>query len=230
MRVWKDVYTRTTTKLGRDSNEALNRSDSLADAYEKAGRIEEALHQREESLRVRRKLAAWSNDFSVGYALRQAAQLYDQMQDYTRAEPLWRESLPFFKDHEDVLSFAQESLGRCLLRAGKSADAEPVLRQCLATRGKMEPDNWTTFDTKSLLGAALLGQKKYADAEPLLLAGYEGMKQHEKTIPPGGKDRVPGAADRLVDLYDATGKKDEAAKWRKIREQSKAAEKTPAAR
>src|SRR5262249_21360682 len=36
--------------------------------------------------------------------------------------------------------------------------------------------------SKAQLGAALLGQKKYADAEPLLLAGYEGMKQREKTI------------------------------------------------
>jgi len=29
------------------------------------------------------------------------------------------------------------------------------------------------------LGAAILGQHKYADAEPLLLQGYEGMKQRE---------------------------------------------------
>ncbi len=27
-----------------------------------------------------------------------------------------------------------------------------------------------------MLGGALLGQKKYAEAEPLLLKGYEGMK------------------------------------------------------
>jgi hypothetical protein len=40
---------------------------------------------------------------------------------------------------------------------------------------------------------ALLGQKKYADAEPLLLAGYEAMKQRAKTIPPQGLVRIPEA-------------------------------------
>jgi hypothetical protein len=44
-------------------------------------------------------------------------------------------------------------------------------------REKKEPDAWTTFNTKSLLGGALLGRKKCADAEPLLMAGYAGMMQ-----------------------------------------------------
>jgi len=35
-----------------------------------------------------------------------------------------------------------------------------------------------------MLGGSLLGQKKYAEAEPLLLSGYEGMKQREVKIPP----------------------------------------------
>ena len=52
-----------------------------------------------------------------------------------------------------------------------------------------------------MLGGALLGQKKYAEAEPLLLAGYEGMKQREKTIPALGNIRLPEALERLVDLY-----------------------------
>ena len=73
----------------------------------------------------------------------------------------------------------------------------------------------------------MLGQKKHADAEPLLLAGYEGMKQREKTIPEQGKVRIPEAIERLVQLYEATGKKDDAAKWRKELEGIKAAQKKP---
>jgi hypothetical protein len=42
---------------------------------------------------------------------------------------------------------------------------------------------------------------------------YEGMKQLEKTIPPQGKVRLIEAAERLVELYEATGRKDEAKKW-----------------
>ncbi len=69
---------------------------------------------------------------------------------------------------------------------------------------------------------ALLGQKRYADAEPLLLAGYEGMRQREKMIPEQGKIRLLRAVERLVQLNEATGKKDEAARWRKELEAIKA--------
>ena len=66
-----------------------------------------------------------------------------------------------------------------------------------------------------MLGGALLGQKKYTAAEPLLLAGYEGLKQREKTIPPEGQVRIPEAIERLVQLHEATGNQDAAARWRK---------------
>jgi len=49
----------------------------------------------------------------------------------------------------------------------------------------------------SLLGGALLGQKKYAEAEPQLLKGYEGMKNRKNTIPKVGEPRIPEALDRL---------------------------------
>ncbi len=65
-----------------------------------------------------------------------------------------------------------------------------------------------------MLGGSLLSQKKYADAEPLLLKGYEGMKAREKTIPPQGATRIPEALDRLIELYTATDKPEEAKKWR----------------
>jgi len=77
-----------------------------------------------------------------------------------------------------------------------------------------QPDDWATFNTQSLLGGALLGQKKYADAEPLLLSGYRGMKQRQEKIPAQGKIRLTEALQCLVQLYEATGKKDEAEKWR----------------
>jgi hypothetical protein len=107
------------------------------------------------------------------------------------------------------------NLGLVLLREKKWADAEPVLRDCLAIREKQIPDSWLTFNTQSMLGGALLGQKKYAKAEPLLLKGYEGMKTREKTIPKqgGGELRIPEALDRLIELYTATNKPDEAKKW-----------------
>src|SRR5262249_55608020 len=105
-------------------------------------------------------------------------------------------------------------LGLALLQLKACPDAEAVLCECLAIREKRQPDAWTTFNTKSLLGGPLLGQQKYADAEPLLLQGYEGMKQRADKIPKEAKSRLNEAIDRLVQLYDAWGKPVDAEKWR----------------
>lgn len=91
-------------------------------------------------------------------------------------------------------------------------DAEPLLRECLAIREKVEPEGWRTFNTMSLLGWSLQGQTKYADAEPLLLRGYEGMKSREEKMPKGSTFN-PEALDRLIELYTATNKPDEVKKW-----------------
>src|SRR5207302_1359794 len=54
-----------------------------------------------------------------------------------------------------------------------------------------------------------------ADAEPLLLQGYEGMKQREAKIPVNVRQvRLTEALERLVQLYDAWDKKDQAVEWR----------------
>jgi hypothetical protein len=74
-----------------------------------------------------------------------------------------------------------------------------------------------------MLGEALLGQKKYADAEPLLLKGYEGLKQRQDRIPsPFTQVRPREALQRLVRLYEATSQPDKAGQWRKKLEESKA--------
>jgi eukaryotic-like serine/threonine-protein kinase len=86
----------------------------------------------------------------------------------------------------------------------------------VAIRERKYPAAWATFDTKSMLGAALLGQKKYSEAEPLLLAGYQGMKEREAKIAVPYKIRLVEALERLVQLYDATGNEDKAQEWRKL--------------
>jgi tetratricopeptide (TPR) repeat protein len=105
------------------------------------------------------------------------------------------------------------NMGLQLLQASRFRAAEFLLRECLDNREKMQPEYWTTFNTKSMLGGALLGQKKYGDAEPLLLAGYEGMKQREKSITPIDQISLSRAVDRLVELYTATDKRDQLNKW-----------------
>jgi WD40 repeat protein/serine/threonine protein kinase/tetratricopeptide (TPR) repeat protein len=93
--------------------------------------------------------------------------------------------------------------------------AEKYLRECITRFEKQQPDVWLLFDAKSLLGGALLGQKKFAEAEPLLVAGYEGMHQRESTIPAKDKSRLTEAVQRLVQYYEATDQLEKANDWRK---------------
>jgi outer membrane protein assembly factor BamD (BamD/ComL family) len=51
----------------------------------------------------------------------------------------------------------------------------------------------------------------------------------EAKIPPQSKVRLTEALQRLVQLYDAWGKPDEAARWRKELDAAKANERPPAA-
>jgi hypothetical protein len=126
-----------------------------------------------------------------------------------------------------LLSGDLADIGHLLVTNEQYLEAEKYLRQSQAIREKKEPDVWSTFDTRSRLGAALLGQKKYAEAEPLLLRGYEGMKQREDKIPTQYRSRLAEALERLVQLYDAWNKPDEAAKWRnELEGHKKTAEKT----
>src|SRR5262249_54243562 len=75
--------------------------------------------------------------------------------------------------------------------------------------------DWKTFHTQSMLGGSLLGQKKYADAEPLLVTGYEGIREREARIPVPSRFRLVEALDRLGRLYEDWGQKDQAEAWRK---------------
>jgi hypothetical protein len=101
-----------------------------------------------------------------------------------------------------------------LLEEQRFPDAEPLARECLALREKKAPDDWATYNTRSILGGCLLGQKKYVEAEPLLLAGYEGMKMREDKIPASGRPRLKETIQRLVRLYEATDRPNQVAQWK----------------
>ena len=102
------------------------------------------------------------------------------------------------------------------LNAGKYGEAEASARDCLILREQLMPDSWRTFNARSMLGASLLGQRKYEAAEPLLLAGYEGLSKRAEEIPSEfRKVRLTEALQRLADLYEQTGRQDQAVECKK---------------
>jgi tetratricopeptide (TPR) repeat protein len=198
-------------KLGRDHPDTLQTVANLGVNYRDAGRLSDALLLLGEAYRASGTIptlhwvgAQLLDCYAKAGRLAEAAALLQRLLADAR------KSLP--KDspkHAEVLA----QYGSILLQAKAFGEAEPLLRECLAIREAAERDAWTTFDTRSLLGGALLGQGRHAEAEPLLRRGYEGMMAREKAIPPRGATRVTEALDRLIELYAATNRPDEAKRW-----------------
>jgi tetratricopeptide (TPR) repeat protein len=180
--------------------------------------------------------------------LRVLARVYQAQGRYEEAAPLITEAEAGFRGLRDEdnprLAFILGLRGHNLVAQQKYAEAEAPLRQCLAIWERRLPQGGDFFlalsrrgaareyaYAKSLLGAALMGRKDYAGAEPLLSEGYEGLKPqpgfNEDLTPLARRYRVE-ALGRLVQLYNEWGKPDEAARWRTELEAAKAAAKPTA--
>jgi tetratricopeptide (TPR) repeat protein len=223
--LFEDVLKRQEAKLGRQHSITQTTVANLGVNYKDAGRLKEAIPLLEEAYQSAKRFPSlrWvANQLIDAYTKAgETAKLADLLQEQL-AEA--RKALP--KDSPQLAGMLAH-FGLSLLQQKNWTEAEPLLRECLAIREKAQPDVWSTFNTKSLLGGALLGQKRIAEAEPLLLAGYEGMKQRETTIPEQGKIRLREAADRLIKLYTATNRPDELKKWQAERAKYPKAGPTP---
>ena len=202
---------RKEAKLGRDHPETLMTVANLGVNYKDAGRYKEAIPLLEEAHRAAKKYRAL---FWVGTPLLDAyTKAGEQSKTVDLVGDQMSEARKTLLQESPQLAAELANLSLSLLQAKAFTEAERLIRECLAIREKEEPDDWRTFNTQSLLGGSLLGQKKFAEAEPVLLKGYEGMKQRQKSIPPQANTRIPEALDRLIDLYTATNKPDEVKKW-----------------
>jgi non-specific serine/threonine protein kinase/serine/threonine-protein kinase len=215
--LYEELVPRLLAHFGPDYYGTINAMVNLGVNYRDGGRLPEAVAKLEQAWEwVRKKPGLPPNP--RGFIPTTLADAYDRAGQFANAEPLHRAALDAARKHHGEASGEASSalapLGLNLLKQRRYAEAEPLLRECLRIRERIAPDNWATFNAKSLLGGSLLGQEKYDEAEPLLLAGYEGLKQREEKIAPGYKIRLTEAIDRLVQLYEAWGKPGKAAAWK----------------
>ena len=100
-----------------------------------------------------------------------------------------------------------------LLQENKFEAAEAAARQCLAIRLKLRPDDWSVFHAQHLLGAARAGQKHLAEAETLLIEGYNGMKARRARMPEFHLPRIGECAQRIIEFYTENGRTEDLANW-----------------
>ncbi|MCS7046732.1 MAG: tetratricopeptide repeat protein, partial [Gemmataceae bacterium] len=220
--LFEEVLPHLEKKLGREHPDTQLAAANLAVNYKDAGRLKEALPLLEEAYRSAKK---HPNLRWVGQPLVEAYVKSNKSVEAAKLiEELLAEARRKLPKQSPQLAGQLAEYGLLLLELKSYNEAEPLLRECLAIREKTQPNAWTTFNTLSLLGGALVGRagrvsdaaekaKLFAEAEPLLVKGYEGMKARAKTIPPAARQLLPEALDRLVELYTATGQPEQVKKY-----------------
>jgi serine/threonine protein kinase len=191
---------------------------NLGVSYLDAGRREDGIRCLEEALAALRNMPS-PPPTDLAWVPLGLAQAYDQARQFARSEPVYRELVEQarrqFGADDLQTADALHRLGGNLLFQEKWKDAETAWRDCLAIRQAKQPDGWLTVNAKTALGRALVGQQKYAEAEPLLQQGYSGAKLHAAQMaPPKRIAALASALQGLVRLYESWDKKDDAAKWR----------------
>jgi serine/threonine protein kinase/tetratricopeptide (TPR) repeat protein len=190
----------------------------LGMSYEAAGRSAQAISLHEETLKLMKVKRGPDHPHTLA-TVWGLAQAYRAAGRLAEAVALQEDSLKRLlakrgpRDSETLRNMTR--LASLHTDMGRHDLAEPLLRQFLTIIEAEWSDEWDAHEVRSRLGGALLAQKKYAEAEPLLVRGYEGLKKHEADIPSYLKGCPTEALERLVQLYDAWKKPDEAARWRK---------------
>src|SRR5262249_46320300 len=105
-------------------------------------------------------------------------------------------------------------LGECRVLLKKYAEAQGPLQDSLAIYLKKQPKDILRHMTAILLGAALLGQKKYADAEPLLLHGAKELVAQAANLSPANRQLALAVVQRIAELYETAQQPEQAEGWR----------------
>jgi len=214
-------------KFGANHPDTLTTTFNLGATYKSAGDLKQALPLLQEAAEGIEK-HRFQHQHAQGI-VSTLTECLDDLKQFDEAESWSRKWLEVAKEQNGADSTAYAgalaSFGTSLLKRQKWVDAESVIRSCLRIREQKLPDDWRTFNTRSLMGASLLGQRKLHEAQPLLLTGYEGMKSREAMIPASLRPaRLKEALERLVQLCEAWGKPEQAAEWkRKLTETGSAA-------
>ena len=209
--LFEESFRRHAAKFGADHPDTWLAKANLGVVFKEARRPADALPLLEDAHRASRKYPALREVnshlleayISIGQADKAAALAREMLAEGRAALPAGSLQL--------AALLAQT--GSILLDVKSWAEAEPLLRECLAIREKAEPEAWTTFNTKSMIGGAS-SPRKTTEATLLLRSGYEGMKQRADKIPPQGKPRLGEALNRLIELAESTDKPDDAKAWK----------------
>jgi hypothetical protein len=202
--------------LGEIHHSTATAWNALAALYRQEGRLSESEPLQLKAVEVWRAVSGDEGPETLN-SISGLAALYQAQKRYAEAEDLWTEVLAVQRrilgaKHPNTLD-VMASLGEVEIQQEKYPAAEPLVREALGN-WEASPNSWKRYYGQALVGASLSGQKRYAEAEPLLLSGYLGLLERQSTIPAGARRVVSEAGLRIAQLYDNWGQTEKAIEWR----------------
>ena len=202
---------------GEEHPDTLETMSKLGGAYFEQGKYAQAETLSAKTVELERRVLGEGHAETLS-TMHILARAYFEQGKYGQAEPLLQRVL---EGRQRVLGGAHrqtlatmKDLGRLYVAQAKYPLAESLLRDALNGYNKQNLDDWERYSSENLLGGSLFGQEKYAEAEPLLVSGYEGMIQREATMSTGNRRELERAGQRIVQFYQDWGKPEKAAEWK----------------
>ena len=203
--------------LGPEHPNTIGSMSNLALVYGEQGKYAQAEALFKQTLEMERRVLGSEHPFTLE-TLSDIAFMYQRQGKYALAETYAAQALAGARhqlgsEHPDTLKSAAD-LALAYQSQSKFAESEPLAREVFEFNRKKQPDDWQRFRAESLFGASLAGEKKYAEAEPLLLEGYRGMAERKNQIAVPYWYHLDRAREWIIQLYQAWGKPEKAKQWR----------------
>ncbi len=106
----------------------------------------------------------------------------------------------------DVTAGGDWTLSILFLHNSEYSRAIPPCREALEFQIKHNPGSPRRFWLELRLGVSLLAQKDFSEAEPRLIAGYNGLKPHAHKTIPAGTPELGWVIEQVVQLCDDSGR------------------------
>ena len=185
--------------------------DTLAVAQKMNGDLDAAIETQKEALKLL-SCVEFETVFEYGQVLaafyREAGRLDELEQWYRDSVAEARAILP---PGSLALAMSIRTLGGFLLEQQRFSEAEKVFREVLEiTRQGLPANHWRIYEVETIVGTSLAGQGRFEEAESIVVNAYNQLKK-DRHMP---HEDLQKARQRVVDLYTAWEKPDEAAKYR----------------
>jgi eukaryotic-like serine/threonine-protein kinase len=215
--VLSSVFETKRRVLGEENPSTLMSMLNVAVLHRYKGEYSEAEPLMVRAVNLQRRVLGEEHPDGLAGIYRLAA-LYTDEGKYPEAEPLFTKALKgqlrvLGETHPDTMN-SEAGLGQLQLHEHKYTEAESILRGLLKGYEKAMPESWERYNCQSMLGGSLAGQKRYTEAEPLLLSGYRGLIERRAAIPLESRRALSEAGQRIAQLYESWEKREKATEWR----------------